>query len=83
MALGLTLVSGVFALTLSAAAWLLGFATLGQAAIAYVCVGWAVMALGLLAGLAGQFRADAQTRGRPGKVIPRTVVVDVTAATRN
>jgi hypothetical protein len=79
MALGLMVLSSMIALPIAATAWMLGYATFGQAALAYMSIVWATMALGFLAwapGVAPRPQPVEATR-------PRAVVVDVTVANGN
>lgn len=79
MALGLMVLSSVIALPIALAAWMAGYATFGQAAIAYMGLGWATMALACLAGLPMQTPRPQRVEHRP----PRSVVVDVNFANRH
>jgi hypothetical protein len=78
MALGLMVLSSMISLPIALAAWLLGYATFGQAAIVYMGVGWAMMALGCLTSMPGS-----APRARAAAPRGRSVVIDVTVANGN
>jgi hypothetical protein len=77
MAPGVVFLAGIIALPIAAGAWVLGFMNFGQAALAYVLVGWAVITAAVLSHMIGPLarRLDAAPERRP-----RSVVVHVSAA---
>jgi hypothetical protein len=75
MALGLMVLSSMVSLPIALAAWLLGYASFGQAALVYMGVGWAMMALGCVTSMPGS-----APRARVAAPRGRSVVIEVTVA---